>query len=152
MKHSKKLTRSLVGVVFVVWGAVAFRVYESVRSDDALTGMVQAQANTSKETGKYVYINDVRDPFRYVSPVRKDSSHKRIPAVPAVAWTPPPFKLTGIMVTKKKRTITVEGSGGNVFFLCEGDTLSGMKVLKIGENAVSYKYQKKNGEWILGSL
>jgi len=150
MRNNKIISRLLIVLVIGIWGTVLVRVtnYSDPEGPDATKSQSVA---TSKEQGDekgYIYVDDVRDPFYVARPARKDSLLKKA-AFAKPAWTPPPFKLTGIMVTEKKKTATVEGSGGSVFFLQKGDTLAGMKIMKIDRDSVTYYYHKKKDKWVL---
>ena len=145
MKHSRKLIQVLLVLVLVVWGTIAYRIYDSINANDASDVSVRLPSGTdaSRFTQKYIYVNDVRDPFRYIVPPQRDSTKKHPATKPQIVWTPPPFKLSGILMAKKKKTAMLEGTDGSVFFLHEGDTLKGMKVLKIQDRSVEYRFTKR---------
>jgi len=151
MRHSKKLMRLLLLLVLGIWGAIAYRIYASiVAGDSSGTSLhVPSEPDKNRPVEPYVYAKDVRDPFRYVLPRRRDTSKLHAVTEPPVVWTPPPFRLTGILVAQKNKTVMLEGSNGSAFFLHEGDTLSGVRILKIKDKTVSYAYQKKKMEWVL---
>lgn len=103
---------------------------------------------------KYVYQDDVRDPFqRRQIAVRRDTSKRMIvPKAIVPEWVPPPMKLTGILINTANKVATLETNDGAVAFLHEGDTLRGMKVLKIQSNSISFSYQKKTVDWTLETV
>lgn len=148
---NKKLTRVLAVLVIVVWGSVAYRVYVSIVQT---YGDVAAHASRIDISGKdmpvpYLYASDVRDPFRYVVSARKDSTKRAVHSATLAAWTPPPMKLAGVLAADKIKTAILERSDGVVFFVHEGDTLAGVKVLKIHDRMVRYTYRMKSDEWEL---
>lgn len=151
MKHSKKITLLLTLLVLGTWGTIGYRIHASLRAGDARDDAVRTvpESDIAFAKRRYVYSEVARDPFRYVVPKKIDTLKGRVSPKPRIAWTPPPFRLTGIMSTKKRKTITLEGPGGAVYFLGERDTLCGVKVLKIDEHGVTYRYQAKKGEWTL---
>ncbi|MBI1806235.1 MAG: hypothetical protein HYR76_04185 [Ignavibacteria bacterium] len=151
MKTNKIVFWLLVILVVGTWGAVTYRIVEYSNNRDTEIShetILEDPKGVSKEE-KYSYEEDIRDPFHFVKPVRRDSLVRNVAARPKPVWSPPPFKLTGILVTKKAKTATLEGQNGSVFFLHKGDTLSGMKVVDIQEQVVTYYYQKKKDKWVL---
>jgi hypothetical protein len=122
---------------------------ESMSAEEVVipTITVRSEFHSRDTVRSYVYENDFRDPFHFIAPHRSDSLKKAIAKKPP--WSPPPFKLTGILTAGKKHTAMIEGSNGAVFFLHEKDTLSGLKILRIDGQAVTYFYQKKKNDWIL---
>ena len=148
---NKKVTWALTVLVIAIWGAIAYQVYASMAGADeeAQVRLSVPGSETGEQANDYVYLADVRDPFRFVVAARKDTAKKTAAAAQKPVWTPPPMKLTGILRTGKRKTVMLEGNDGSVFFLHEGDTLKGIKLLKIGDLAVSYLYQKKKDEWVM---
>jgi hypothetical protein len=151
MKPSSKITGVLLVAVVGIWGAISYRIYDSLQSDDsAVVGLRQPGYGGSHQLrDTYVYVDDVRDPFRYKSAARRDSVKKQGVAKEKPLLVPPPYKLSGILIADKRKTALLEGADGSAFFLHEGDTLSGVKIMKISDKTVSYAYQKKKMEWIL---
>ena len=148
-RTSKTLPWILFPLVLTIWGIIAFNIAESitVEEDSESNATASPRFNPKISIQKYSYLRDVRDPFQYVAHRRKDTSKKT--ASSKSLWTPPPFKLTGILSGGNHHTAMIEGPGGAVWFLKEKDTLSGMKILKISEQAVTYYYQKKKNDWVL---
>jgi hypothetical protein len=148
---NKRLQKFLLLLVVAVWGMVALRVYGTMASGDSDEKKSDAPgAGTRIKRPAFIYKADVRDPFYFPSAVlRRDSVH-RPTAVPKPVWMPPPLRLTGILHSKaRKKTAIIENTTGGVFFLSEGDTLTGAKVLKIGTHEVSYLFQKHKSQWTL---
>jgi hypothetical protein len=146
---NRRMTWWLVLLVVGIWGTIAYQLYASISSADedgsGSSGLPRMQRQEAAAV--FVYSRDVRDPFRYTTIVRMDttrrSSYQTIPQV----WVPPTVKLSGILTTGKRKTAMLERNDGVVFFLHEGDTLRGVKLLKIKAQGVSYVYQKKKDEW-----
>jgi hypothetical protein len=151
VKNSRKLTWVLLILALGIWGIIGFKIYDSTSTTEEfdLAMKVPRDIAGKREIDRYIYVNDVRDPFRYTEPFRKDTTRKSEAQKPA--WMPPPLKLTGILLANKQRTAMLEGNNGSVFFVHEGDTLSGTRVLKISGNSVTYLYQKKKTEWVLNN-
>lgn len=152
MKHNRKLTRSLLVLVLLVWGCVAYRIAVSMDGADMneRIPLRPTGAKQNRALNTYHFIEDVRDPFHYKMPTRKDTSgSKSHSARPKIVWAPPPFKLNGILYAERKRTAMLEGPNGSIYFLREGDTLGGVKVLKIKSQSVTYSFEKKTTDWVL---
>ena len=151
MKNSKTLTKFLFVVLIVIWGAILYQIASAIiqsgdeKDDTSLT----LDQNRAKEQNYYKYSEEVRDPFEYHKAEKKTEIKKPVIHPPKPIWTPPPFKLAGIVVNEKKRTALLEGQNGSVSFLQEGDTLSGVKILKIKEKVVMYFYKTQKDEWAL---
>jgi hypothetical protein len=148
-RTSKKLTWILSILVLTIWGTIAFNIVDSMSGEEnaSVAFTVHAGKPLSDSLQTYTFTSEIRDPFHYVMPHHLDSSKKSLVKKPI--WNPPPFKLTGIVTTGKKHTAMIEGLNGAVYFLQEQDTLSGMKILRIRDQAVTYSYQKKKTDWIL---
>ena len=151
MKNSKIFTWLLACALVGVWGTIAYQVLDAIATDE-MSAMEPQGAETEgleKETPPYVYRDDVRDPFdhrrsAHAQPTGIDSKLGEQPPVP-------PYRLTGIMVRHRKKITVLESHDGSVFFLGEGDTLAGLKVLNIGDEVVSYSYKNKRQSWQLSS-
>lgn len=146
MKEIKFSTALLTALVIGIWGTIAYQVYVSMTDDDG-EALQPARRFRVTAPAAYVYKADVRDPFRFVLQPRRDTTRAR--ALSRVVWMPPPLKLTGVISAGKKRTAMIESQDGGVFFLQMGDTIHGVKVLKINSNSVQYVFQKKKDKWIL---
>jgi len=151
VKNNQKITRFLVVLALGIWGMIAYRLFASLNSGDSGPTKCPAYpgANDMKNSEQFVYTGDIRDPFEYAKPIRKDTVKRKAPAKAAFIWSPPPFKLSGIVTAERKKTAMLEAPDGAVFFLREKDTLYGMKILKITAESVEYFYQKKKSSWML---
>ncbi len=149
---NKRLQKFLLLLVVAIWGMVALRVYGTVsEGTDDQAKSASPEAGTGSRQPAFVYTADVRDPFHFAPSVHaRDSTRKNTTLIPKPVWTAPALKLTGILQNRaRKKTAIVENSTGGVYFLSEGDTVSGAKILKIGTNEVSYLFQKQKSQWIL---
>ncbi|MGD0339099.1 MAG: hypothetical protein ABSB78_09945 [Bacteroidota bacterium] len=149
MKNNKTITWILVIALIGIWGAILYRIYVSISSSDRdeennTSAVISA---TGIQNERFIYRSDVRDPFRSSLRVEGKKSKPVKPLEPA--WVPPPLKLSGIVVTKNKRTAIIEDTEGSTYFVKEGDVLRGVKIMKITPTAVDYLYMKKKSEWKL---
>ena len=147
---NRKITWILLVLVAAIWGTIAYQLYASIteRDADVAAPSVGSQTTDKDVSIAYVYLKDVRDPFRYGS-IEGDSTKRQGHTAQKTVWVPPPVKLTGILAAGKRKTAMLQTNDGAVHFLRVGDTLRGVRVLKISGNSVGYQYQKKNDEWSL---
>lgn len=135
-----------------VWGSIAYQLFGDSNSTEAEANSEGAldRLSTQAAQTKYDYVANVRDPFSLFVPTKKKEILKQAITPPQTpVWTPPPFKLTGIVVNKRKRTAMLESSDGSVYFLKEGDSLGGLKIRNIDQNAVTYLYLNEKRSWTL---
>jgi len=167
MKGKRILTAFLGIISIAIWGLITYRVYDYVktpgdREAHSLENGAPSEHSLQKIKASNMLLpsqaeydaKGLRDPFQTDWEIFhiKDSLKKAlIPKPPVKVWLPPPFRLSGILETGRKKTAMLEGIGqnGQTFFLQEGDTLSGLKVLKIESHLVSYLYQKKKSEFTI---
>jgi hypothetical protein len=150
MKNNKKIIWFLSIVLLLIWGAIGYQIITGIfqsNNNDAAT-IINNEAGKNLNSAKYQYIADVRDPFRFHIPSNNSINTPNTKQVLPV-WVPPTFRLTGILVNKNKRTALLEGQDGSVSFLQEGDSVAGIRILKIKEKLVVYSFQKRKGEWAL---
>ena len=140
MTRSKQLKRLLLALVLGIWSVVAYEVTETLASG-AKEELPQEARDTTREVRQFVYRDEVNDPF-FGKSLSQDSSRSHRPAI-AIAWTPPPLTLSGIMGKKGKLSALFEATTGEVSFLVEGDTLAGMKILKISSGGITYCYKNQ---------
>lgn len=144
----KPLTRVLMVLLLMIWGAVAWQVVDAVSRMDAPPEPTSARAIPEKRP-PFVYRADVPDPFTGRQ-AKADSTVRRIRKKPKpLPWMPPPLALTGILTQKKKATAVLQGSDGTTFFLGRWDTLLGVRILRIEPKMVSYSYSGKKALWVL---
>lgn len=146
MKNRKPITSFLIVTFFGIWGSIAYQIVNALDSDDNQNlGQSRIRDGVTQQIKEPVKFDEtVRDPFRY-APIRKRSSIPR----PSELWVPPPLRLTGIVVRPEKTVAVLESSDGATYFLSEGDTTSGVKLLKILDGKVRYRYRSKTSEWAL---
>ena len=150
--NNRKLTLFLILLLIGVWGSIAYQLLGSSNSSEAEPNSDSALDRFSSQTTpiKYEYIANVRDPFSLPAPIKKKEIHKNaIAPLQIPNWTPPPFKLTGIIINERKRTAMLENSDGLVYFLKEGDSIKGVRIQKIDQTNVSYVYLNGKGNWQL---
>jgi hypothetical protein len=147
MKNNKNIIWFLSIVLFSVWGAIGYQIVAGIFQSNDVATLINNEPGKKIKSTKYQYSAEVRDPFRFFIPSKRDPIKHIITKPVLPVWVPPLFRLTGILVNKNKRTALVEGSDGSVLFLQPGDTISGVQIMKISEKVVIYTYQKKIGDW-----
>ncbi|MGB2869555.1 MAG: hypothetical protein WBD36_13955 [Bacteroidota bacterium] len=128
-----------------VWGSIGYQVIGLVfakENDEVGSSVTQGKLEATRE--KFVYSDDVRDPFRFQPHERRT---QKTLSLPPQVTLPPPFRLAGIVAGRQSKTAMLEDRNGSIFFLSEGDSLPGLRVVRIAEKEVSYSYLKKKGEW-----
>lgn len=148
MNGNKKITWVLMVSLIAIWGSIAYQLVEAVGKPDneeVETSHPNEALSPSKE--KFTFESNIRDPFRYVA--RNESPRKSALVQQSAQWVPPPFRLTGIIVNDKERMAVLEGPDGATYFVSEGETLNGVRLLKILERKVTYKYLDETKDWAL---
>jgi len=148
--NNKAITVFLILLLLGIWGTVVYQLFiagPSAEPGDNVKA-VNDQVATRNTPIRYEYRANVRDPFDLIVPVQKKIISKKItPAPQSPPWTPPPFKLTGIVLNDKKRTAMLESNDGSIYFLREGDSLGTLKIRSIRQSVVAYSYLNGNGVW-----
>jgi hypothetical protein len=145
MKNNKRIIWFLSIVLLSVWGAIGYQIVTGIFPRNDAATLINNETGKNIKSAKYQYAADIKDPFRFFIPSSKDSVKNSKPVLPV--RIPPPFQLTGILLNRNKRTAVLEENDGSVFFLHPGDTISGVRIMKISEKDVIYTYQKKFGNW-----
>ncbi len=151
-RDSKILTSFLLVLLAGVWGAVGYQIYSAAsitESDDTQEFAFHTKSLDGNQ-GRFVYAADARDPFLFKARVVETLKKIDKPKVAPPAWVPPPFRLTGILVNAKRKTALLEEAGGATYFLKEGDSLRGVKIVTIGRDQVVYNYLGQKREWRVG--
>ena len=148
-KNTKLLTRILAVLLLVIWGEVAYQLVKSKHQAQVVTSAApfHGAMQTSRPQVPYVFIDDVRNPFAFFNPVphvRKDP--KVVPLIVHI-WAPPPVSLEGVMLGGGKRTAILTDPRGQTYFLSQGDTLDGVRILKVNDKRVIYSYDRKDSSW-----
>ena len=148
IKKNRKTMFVLGTAVLAIWGSIAHQVVEALGGGSEESGSeISDVPRGTPMREKYQYRDDVRDPFQFFPPARRGSARKSRPGTPL--WIPPPIKLTGLVGSGKRKTAIVESPDGATFFLAEGDTMHGIKILKINMDMVTYLYKQKRAHWLL---
>lgn len=145
MKAPPILTRILAVMAVSLWGVIGYKVYVAAHGE----GNDHPETDVGESISlhePYTYKADVRDPFQSI-PLPDSANAKRRTA--QLAWTPPPLKMTGIVGEKGLQTAILEGANGEVSFAHEGETVSGVRIIRIRSGHVVYEYMKVKKEWVL---
>lgn len=149
--NAKLLTRILAVLLITIWGEVAYQVVRNRRQPHATTSApaVYHPVNTNNKRAPCVFKDNVRDPFAYFHPVTHVRKNPKIVPLIVHIWTPPPVSLEGVMLSGGKRTAILSDRTGRTYFLSQGDTLEGVRVLDVRHSRVAYSYDKKDTCWII---
>ena len=146
----KPLTIFLICLVLAVWGVIGFQVYSAMNELGAVDESRALNARQrSSPNMNFAYSADIRDPFVYHQKLARHRWTSVRDTARAEAWHPPPYRFSGILGTKTMRTALLEAENGAAYFLKEGDTLGGIRILKIYQDEVLFVFNKKKSVWAL---
>lgn len=148
MKNNKVITILLVILLVAIWGTIGYRVITGVSSVGSEEGGADVGMYGNSGSVRYEYKDDVKDPFQLLPVVKKENTaaKKETKSIEPL-WVPPPYKLSGIIIDKKKKVAVLESVDGMTFFLSEGDSLNGLKIAKIEGKKVLFIYGGKLQQW-----
>lgn len=148
MTKPKRINLVLGGVLAAIWGSIGYQLIGALvepQTEDVTTIVVETPV--AQRESLFVYQTSQRDPFTLVRKARRVVAPK--PKVEEPPWTPPPFRLVGIVGHGENNIVMIESPAGDIQFLRVNDTLSGVRILKIERPRVAYSYKKKTVEWVL---
>lgn len=148
-KNTKLLTRLLAVLLVAIWGEVAYQLFFH-KSDGSAANTplsVTSLHEPAREQVKYVFKDNVRDPFAYIHPTVIARQKKK--PVPLIVhhWSPPLVSFEGVILGNGRRTAILTDMNGQTHFLSRGDTLAGVRILRINDKEVEYDYEKKDTIW-----
>ena len=150
-KHTKLVVWILGSLLTAVWGEVGYQLF--VKKDASpvpVANSANKSARSSSFEANYTFDSRVRDPFAYFDSVaRVNRKPKPVPLIVHI-WTPPPVSLEGVILGDGRKTAILGGRSGDTFFLSEGDTLEGVKILRVADREVAYRYDDKDTSWTVG--
>lgn len=150
-KNTKFLTTLLAVLLVAIWGEIAYQLFMHGNASPA-TGAALSVTRADRPAGHrvhFVFKNDVRDPFTYAHAIVH--LRRKPTAIPLKVhlWSPPRVSLEGVILGDGKRTAILSTEKGQTYFLTKGDTLEGLKILKVDDREVEYRYQKKDTSWVV---
>lgn len=132
--------------LLAIWGSIGYQILSAVDSEGSDLVVARVEPLPMEDKEENVDFNHVRDPFRYVVPkLRKDP----VKSASVQIWVPPPLILTGIVTSGTKKVAVLESPDGATYFLSEGESINGVKMLTILERSVKYEYKKQTRDWAL---
>ncbi len=150
MKSNKKILYALGVALATVWGMIAYQLIDAVAANKSTGPEVVRLPQDAGPAGKrHPYIDNVKDPFRYFTPqVVKRIQKPKTNLIPQI-FVPPPFTLTGIIVSDSRQMAVLEAKDGTVQFLSEGDSTAGLRIQVINRKQVTYVYRNQKSTWTL---
>jgi hypothetical protein len=118
MKINKKIIWLLATVLVIIWGVIAYQIIAAIYfggDEEVLSENVMAKSAGTR-TVQFLYVENVRDPFRYFVPV-KDTIKKSILKPLQTTVLPSPFRLTGIILNAKRRTAVIDKTKPSYIFI-----------------------------------
>lgn len=148
-RNGKLLTKILAVLVLAVWGEIAYQLFaKKAPGTGDSTPVITDKVSAHTAGQKYIFKDNVRDPFAYFKPVIQVQKKKFVPLIVHI-WTPPPVSLEGVMLGNGRRTAIIADRAGQTYFLSPGDTLDGVSILAVMDTEVSYRYDRKDTNWIV---
>ena len=149
MQNRKNLNIVLAIILSAIWGTVGHNVWTEFDSATAVMQAIQlaSEVETNPEE-PYRYHADVRDPFMYYK-LKPTPKATKVAKIDTVVWVPPPFRLRAIIGVGTEKSVVVEDEAGQVFVLDEGDTLGRLKIRKVLDKEVLYRYFGRDDLWSL---
>ncbi len=133
-----------------IWGRIGYQLFIKKAAGEVSESGSQAISDQKSPHSEHFNFNArVRDPFAYFTPAPKVKKTRNPVPLIVHLWTPPPVSLAGVILGDGKRTAILDGRSGETYFLSEGDTLEGVKILKVADKEVVYRYQDKDTSWTL---
>lgn len=154
MRPRGKVFYLLLAATVAVWSVVGIRLYSAWNEEEILPPgetALEGIGSSASLAVPFEYKSDVRDPFGGLAqpPHLGRASRGRLDTMSRKRkelWSPPPYRLTGLIRQKGRKTAVLQGPQGDVIFLHEKDTLSGgLAILRIGTGEVEYRFQRRKG-------
>lgn len=150
MMQNKKMIGLLMVLLVAVWGAIAYQIIEALGDEEVRSETSSAELRPMKKNqARYTYLADVRDPFFHNFSLSGDSVRRSGLLSKGLLRQPPAMELSGIVINNKRKTALLKMKDGQTYFLGEGDTLAGIRILKIQSRSVTYSFAKQKHEWVL---
>lgn len=150
-KNVSLITWVLVAALIAIWGEISLQLFFHRRAE---TGASMKHASNvamhdNTMSTHYKFGTKIRDPFSRFAPVDPVQKKARKVSKTVRAWKPPAISLEGVILGDGKRTAILATRDGTTYFLADGDTLKGVKLLKVADTTVAYRYQNKDTSWVL---
>jgi hypothetical protein len=151
MRTNKHILRLLLIALLLVWGIVVYEVISAIYfgGNEETGNADNFIKNRNKSTEQFQYNENIRDPFRYYASKTDTMKHVSTPKPTVQVWNLPPFHLKGIISARSGKMAILEDGSGETFFLQQGDTLRGVRILVIESNRVQYEFKRKKSDWQL---
>ncbi len=152
-KGTRYLTWLLAVLLAAVWGEIGYRLLnrEGPQHASTLEPAVRGTRYADRGIDGDTFTGGVRDPFAYHVPAGRRPATSAVAPRPIHAWSPPPVSLEGIVLGAGKRTAVLTDASGHTYFLTKGDTLDGIRVVGVSDRKVTYRYDRKDTSWVVGS-
>jgi len=146
-----------------IWGHNSYKFFKGIKAADEpdllqssdVSKRIVAKIDASAQSEDWFYESKYRDPFEnwlFVQrPYRKTTQQKNRPAkkvsAPAVQF--PKLRLTGVIADPNGSLAVIEDARQHVFFAREGDSISGVKIVRVDSTRIACEYQKQKFTLVL---
>ncbi len=168
MLMNLKLPKNLLPVILgalalILWGHNSYKFVKGIKTADVQNPAKSPLLATNtiptmvadKKNDNWVYESKFRDPFenrlfekRSVKKrtQQKNSLAKKVSA-PAVQF--PKLRLRGVIADPNGSLAVIEDARQHVFFAHEGDSISGVKIVRVDSTRIACEYQKQKFTLVL---
>lgn len=168
---SLRLPRNILPIALgcfalIIWGHNSYKFFKGIKAADEpdllqssdVSKRIVPEIDVSVLPEEWVYESKYRDPFenrlfvkrpakkRTQSKKQKNSQTKKVSA-PAVLL--PKLRLRGIIADLNGSLAVIEDARQHVFFAHAGDSISGVKIVRVDSTRIACEYQKQKFTLVL---
>ena len=165
---SLRLPRNILPIALgcfalIIWGYNSYNFFKGIKAADEpdllqssdVSKRIVPEIDVSVLPEEWVYESKYRDPFEnrlFVKrPAKKTTQQKNSPAkkvsAPAVQF--PKLRLRGIIADPNGSLAVIEDARQHVFFAHAGDSISGVKIVRVDSTRIACEYQKQKFTLVL---
>ena len=150
----------------IIWGHNSYKFFKGIKAADEpdllqnfdVSKRIVAKIDVSVQPEEWVYESKYRDPFenrlfvkRPVKKTTQPKKQKNSPAkkVSATAVQLPKLRLRGVIADPNGSLAVIEDARQHVFFAHAGDSISGVKIVRVDSTRIACEYQKQKFTLVL---
>jgi hypothetical protein len=152
--NKKSILPYLLAVcAIIIWGHNGYKIFRGVFSADDVPEIENINewnlSATVEKSGSdeqlFVYRADYRDPFRgWLRATKKTKSDvNRKQRIKTSLPTPPPLRLTGIVMDSSGPMAIIETPSREIKFVREKDIIAGIQIVTIDSSWISCRFEKQ---------
>ncbi len=154
MTRKNILIPLLIVLSLIVWGRNVYLILFGVMQGDDETGdyavesvqdIPEPWAGGLNGEAAFVYQDTHRDPFKHWlienKPKSKPAPIKIIPRFEKPKREPPRLRFGGLLEDSTGKLAIVEGSGGDIYFAHEKDSIEGIQILRVSGQGLQCRFE-----------